>query len=346
MLPRILPALILAVSLLTPVSVLAADPATVSWQNYEITGLVLGSEPVTGAGKISFASNGTFAATVGCNTIGGDARPRSDGGGYEISGVLSTMMACEESLMAVEGALMKILSAGSLSLADGAFGNDVGRIEVRDAGTTLVTDDPIAIDPPVTVIDPAPEASATTGPIMVGPTFDITQCMGVLSDEELAPYLGRTVEGTISVESGASGSGSAGNGGTGGEPAPSAAVEPMPPVIAEPMPDLAPLPGTLEPGVVLPAPGIPGVAPTAEECRNLLASLRTVAGGLDAMPPLMAAGAAADANTQTKESAALEDQEDDAGLLVGLGAGLLGGLIAGVALALFLVRRRGGPAGE
>lgn len=365
---RIVLALTFSLLQLAPAAALAAEPLVVTWRHYEITGLVLGDEAIAAAGKLSLGSNAALSATVGCNSIGATAA-ETDTGTYRIADVLSTTMACDGSLMVAEGALLKILSAGELTLATDELSNGSGRILLRAAGTSE-TVEPGTVDPESPVSTSAPDATGAPGPVDEVPSFSIEQCVGVLSDEELAPYLGRPIDGTVSSGSGSSGSGSAGGSGGGvvepvpsaGEEPPPVVIEPVPPVVVEPVPSAVveppkvpdaslvvdpvpvpvdpvpvpvdPVPVPVDPGTEqeAPAPGVPGPVPTVEDCRALLASIRTFGSG-EAMPPVMAndsvAGAASGAARDSSSGGS-------SGMLLAVGATAL----LAAAVALLLVRRR------
>lgn len=85
--------------------------------------------------QMSFGSDGTFSASIGCNQIGGSVLIQEDGS-FTVSELRSTKMYCDD-LAAAESALIEILNGGTLTFAQGDTGlvaqNAVGSIELIEA---------------------------------------------------------------------------------------------------------------------------------------------------------------------------------------------------------------------
>jgi len=113
---------------ISPGAALADVPAW-SWQ---ITGLVLDGTSIAAKGKIGFSDTG-LNASVGCNSIGGPASVKD--AVLTITGDLTTtLVGCAADVGAAEGALMKILSGGPITMAPGKWSNAVGEIDLDETG--------------------------------------------------------------------------------------------------------------------------------------------------------------------------------------------------------------------
>jgi len=122
----LLPAL--ALLLLAAPTLALADQPVGKWQ---ITGIVLGGTKIAASGTLSLDGS-NIGATVGCNSIGGQAT--LDGNTLTVVGDLSTtLVGCPNDIGQAESALMKILSSGPLTLDTGKWTDAAGEIDVADA---------------------------------------------------------------------------------------------------------------------------------------------------------------------------------------------------------------------
>jgi heat shock protein HslJ len=80
--------------------------------------------------SLSFNDDGTVTGNSGCNSFGGEYKV--DGGQVTFSGLVSTLMACEEPLMTQEGTVFKVLDGTATYKTDGDM------LTLTNAGMTLV----------------------------------------------------------------------------------------------------------------------------------------------------------------------------------------------------------------
>ena len=125
----ILPAV--AFALLAVPGVVVADVPAGTWT---ITGIELNGTHIDANGTIGFTDTG-FGATVGCNSIGGQASV-DENGILTFSGMSTTLIGCPKDLATAEDALMKILSGGPIDITGSQWSNAMGEIDVapNDAG--------------------------------------------------------------------------------------------------------------------------------------------------------------------------------------------------------------------
>lgn len=97
--------------------------------SYETEGSSTPAVPGSQA-SITFNEDGTLAGTSGCNGFGGEYTV--DGDQITFSGLISTLMACEEPLMSQEGAMFKAL--------DGTASYNIAgdTLTITNNGTVLV----------------------------------------------------------------------------------------------------------------------------------------------------------------------------------------------------------------
>jgi heat shock protein HslJ len=285
--------LLLAVAALAaPSAALAADPAapapavpaTAAATYFEIRAITVDGRTLEVAGK-GFIENGTLQLSVGCNAIGGDVRV--DGDQLILGSIATTEMACGEPMDSAEAALVRFLGGGVITMAPDGWTSAAGSI-------SLV----------VVSVDPVPVPSDDPGGVVVSPPdpgFSLQDCVGILPADEFPSLDGTSGSGSASGSGGGGTDGSTGSGVA--EPGATAVtVEPAePPVTApdattavdpatepQPMPaetandlplpvDVVPMP--VDPGVVVveptPVPG-GGTVPTIEQCRELVAQIRTL----------------------------------------------------------------------
>ena len=79
---------------------------------------------------ITFNEDGTIAGNSGCNGFGGDYEV--DGDQVTFSGLVSTLMACEEPLMSQEGTVFQVLDGTATYQIDGST------LTISKDGMTLV----------------------------------------------------------------------------------------------------------------------------------------------------------------------------------------------------------------
>lgn len=288
--------------------ILLGAPATIAG-GYEIRALEGPDGTLEVQGKL-WIDGGSIGASVGCNTLGGKVLS-IEADLVRFGATMTTEMGCAPELAAGEALLLRLFAGGELRL--------VGDALVSPAGRILVVP-PVAVDPGIATPSTAPgETPVDPNPGEPAPTvfpFALEQCIGILPDEELAPFglgpLGVPAPGDVISGGGTSGSsgssgGSAGSGSSGGS-GESTPVAP-PPMPAEsgglvdpvPMPaeTSAPAPTSIAVDPILVDPGVPAVdggivpgatdapssayRPTEEECRALLdqlkMSIRTLGGG-------------------------------------------------------------------
>jgi heat shock protein HslJ len=68
-------------------------------------------------GSVTFNADGTISGTSGCNSFGGGYKV--DGDQVTFTGLVSTLMACEEPLMTQEGNVFKVLDGTASYKIDG-----------------------------------------------------------------------------------------------------------------------------------------------------------------------------------------------------------------------------------
>lgn len=100
-----------------------ADVPTGDWQ---ITGLVLGTQKIAATGKLSLGSQ--VGASVGCNSIGGPFTV--DGNTITVGSLSSTLVGCPADIGRAEDALTKILGAGPITIAADKWTSAAGEIDV------------------------------------------------------------------------------------------------------------------------------------------------------------------------------------------------------------------------
>lgn len=350
---RLFAGLALAASLVAPAAALAADPSPPAGA-WEIVSLEGPEGIVPAPGKL-LIENGSLSASVGCNQLGAaisEITPSS----ITLGPVMSTKMACPEDLVTPENMLIAILSSGRLSFVEDAAGEqgftgDAGRITVRYMGMvppgpkvsaapaeSVASSAPGAeVGPEIGAPDPSAMAIDPLPPIVAG--FALERCVGVLSDEELAPFLGRTSSGSAPAASALPAEGGGAPAVDGGpvpvasdlplevppfDPGASAGsipVDPLPPVevMSPPLPDLA-----------------PDAVPTVEQCRALLASLRVAA---EAVPMLLGAPAMAAADATAPKRANANDDEREELPVLPLALVTLAGVLGVLAIARYRLRR-------
>ena len=79
---------------------------------------------------LTFNSDGTVAGSSGCNGFGGNYK--LDGSQIAFSSLVSTLMACEETLMAQEGTVFKVLNGTA------AYSIEGDTLTITNAGMALV----------------------------------------------------------------------------------------------------------------------------------------------------------------------------------------------------------------
>lgn len=80
--------------------------------------------------SITFNEDGTLSGTSGCNGFGGEYTV--DGDEITFSGLVSTLMACDEPLMSQEGAMFQVLNGTVAYRIEGDM------LTITNAGMTLV----------------------------------------------------------------------------------------------------------------------------------------------------------------------------------------------------------------
>jgi heat shock protein HslJ len=80
--------------------------------------------------SITFNDDGTVTGNSGCNSFGGEYKV--DGDQVTFSGLVSTLMACDESLMTQEGTVFKVLDGTAMYKIDGST------LTLTNGGMTLV----------------------------------------------------------------------------------------------------------------------------------------------------------------------------------------------------------------
>jgi META domain-containing protein len=156
--------------LLLPGAALADVPAG-TWR---ITGLVLDGTKIDASGTIGFSGSG-FGASVGCNSIGGAASVSGDGVLTFSGDLTTTLIGCPGLQAEAEGALMKILSAGPITLGEDKWTSAAGEIDV----VALDTADPGCIPPVAPGANPGNVTvpcgnGGVPGPGENGSTFEAT----------------------------------------------------------------------------------------------------------------------------------------------------------------------------
>ena len=79
---------------------------------------------------ITFSEDGTVSGNSGCNGFGGEYKVEGDQ--ITFSALVSTLMACDEPLMAQEGAMYKVLADTS------AYNIEGGTLTISKDGTVLI----------------------------------------------------------------------------------------------------------------------------------------------------------------------------------------------------------------
>lgn len=122
---------LLLVSLLLPACTSQEKSLQGSWSltSYGPEGATTPAVPDSQA-SITFNDDGTLAGTSGCNGFGGEYSV--DGDEIKFSGLVSTLMACEEPLMTQEGTVFKVLDGTASYKIDG------DTLTITKDGTALV----------------------------------------------------------------------------------------------------------------------------------------------------------------------------------------------------------------
>lgn len=115
-----------AFALLAVPGVVVADVPAGTWT---ITGIELNGTHIEAKGTIGFTDTG-FGATVGCNSIGGQASVDGNGILTFSGGLSTTLIGCPKDLATAEDALMKVLSGGPIDITGSQWSNAVGEIDV------------------------------------------------------------------------------------------------------------------------------------------------------------------------------------------------------------------------
>lgn len=224
---------------LTAAPALAADPPLAG--GYGIRGLEGPDGTLEVDGKL-WIDTTSLGVSVGCNTI--EAQLIAvEADVVRFGPARTTEMGCQPELAAAEALIARLLGAQELRRDGDALVSPAGRI-------LLV---------PTTGVDPGPAGSPkpaeTTVPIEPVASFSLEQCIGILPDEELAPYGIGPLAGSAGTSTGGGTSGSAGGSasGSGGGVAPE-------PILVDPVPVES---GAVDPAPVEPAPAASAQAPDA-----------------------------------------------------------------------------------
>jgi heat shock protein HslJ len=112
-----------------------ASPVPEASRTYEIVSVSVDGAPIAVAGRLTlFDEPGRLNASVGCNSIGGDARVDA-GGAIELGELFMTEMYCAD-LAAAESALLAVLAGDDLRLDDDRLSSSAGSLELRASATT------------------------------------------------------------------------------------------------------------------------------------------------------------------------------------------------------------------